>query len=182
MKLVVAELTHLARRAPEISQRSGVSVRVSICNYENLLSSALKRAIRLKEASAAPRVTTSRPSPPPPPADRDGDGGRRRGGQDPSASSPRRPVLNVFNAPSRATSSTKWSWPSRAVSPSSLGRTCPRPTTCARSAAAAHPRALKAGRAGRGLHGRRPRVRAGGPSPLAQAQQDVKAGQTRYRS
>src|SRR6266404_4819826 len=57
MKLVVAELTHLARRAPEISQRSGVSVRVSICNYENLLSSALKRAIRLKEASAAPRVT-----------------------------------------------------------------------------------------------------------------------------
>jgi magnesium chelatase subunit I len=57
MKLVVAELTHLARRAPEISQRSGVSVRVSICNYENLLSSALKRAIKLKEASAAPRVT-----------------------------------------------------------------------------------------------------------------------------
>ena len=57
MKLVVAELTHLARRAPEISQRSGVSVRVSICNYENLLSSALKRAIRLKEPSAAPRVT-----------------------------------------------------------------------------------------------------------------------------
>jgi magnesium chelatase subunit I len=57
MKQVVAELTHLARRAPEISQRSGVSVRVSICNYENLLSSALKRAIRLKEASAAPRVT-----------------------------------------------------------------------------------------------------------------------------
>src|SRR5256885_1722722 len=57
MKLVVAELTHLARRAPEISQRSGVSVRVSICNYENLLSGALKRAIKLKEASAAPRVT-----------------------------------------------------------------------------------------------------------------------------
>ncbi len=57
MKLVVAELTHLARRAPEISQRSGVSVRVSICNYENLLSSALKRAIRLKEKTAAPRVT-----------------------------------------------------------------------------------------------------------------------------
>jgi magnesium chelatase subunit I len=57
MKQVVAELTHLARRASEISQRSGVSVRVSICNYENLLSSALKRAIRLGEREAAPRVS-----------------------------------------------------------------------------------------------------------------------------
>src|SRR5881628_658934 len=57
MKQVVAELTHLARKATEISQRSGVSVRVSICNYENLVSSALKRAIRLGEADAAPRVS-----------------------------------------------------------------------------------------------------------------------------
>ena len=57
MKQVVAELTHLARLAPEISQRSGVSVRVSICNYENLLSNALKRAIRLGEEFAAPRVS-----------------------------------------------------------------------------------------------------------------------------
>src|SRR2546422_170019 len=57
MKQIVAELTHLARASSDISQRSGVSVRVSICNYENLLSSALKRAIRLKEPSAAPRVT-----------------------------------------------------------------------------------------------------------------------------
>src|SRR6266571_3729035 len=57
MKQVVAELTHLARKASEISQRSGVSVRVSICNYENLVSSALKRAIRLGETDAAPRVS-----------------------------------------------------------------------------------------------------------------------------
>jgi magnesium chelatase subunit I len=57
MKQVIAELTHLARKTSEISQRSGVSVRVSICNYENLLSSALKRAIRLGEAEAAPRVS-----------------------------------------------------------------------------------------------------------------------------
>src|SRR3989440_81150 len=57
MKQVVAELTHLARKATEISQRSGVSVRVSICNYENLVSSALKRAIRLGEAEATPRVS-----------------------------------------------------------------------------------------------------------------------------
>ena len=57
MKQIVAELTHLARRSSEISQRSGVSVRVSICNYENLLSSALKRAIRLGESVASPRVS-----------------------------------------------------------------------------------------------------------------------------
>src|SRR5437764_2656677 len=57
MKQIVAELTHLARKATEISQRSGVSVRVSICNYENLVSSALKRAIRLGEQDAAPRVS-----------------------------------------------------------------------------------------------------------------------------
>src|SRR5262249_5275716 len=57
MKRIVAELTHLARKSPEISQRSGVSVRVSICNYENLLSNALKRAIRLGESHVAPRLS-----------------------------------------------------------------------------------------------------------------------------
>jgi magnesium chelatase subunit I len=57
MKLVVAELTHQARRSPEISQRSGVSVRVSICNWENVLSSAVKRALRHGEDRAAPRVS-----------------------------------------------------------------------------------------------------------------------------
>jgi magnesium chelatase subunit I len=57
MRQVVAELTHLARRSNEISQRSGVSVRVSICNYENLISSALKRAVRLGETEAVPRVS-----------------------------------------------------------------------------------------------------------------------------
>ena len=57
MKQVVAELTHLARRSSDISQRSGVSVRVSICNNENLLSSALKRAIRLGEREVAPRLS-----------------------------------------------------------------------------------------------------------------------------
>ncbi len=54
---LVAELTHLARRSPEISQRSGVSVRVSVANLEILLASALKRAVRLGEPSGAPRVS-----------------------------------------------------------------------------------------------------------------------------
>jgi magnesium chelatase subunit I len=57
MKLVVAELTHQARRSSEISQRSGVSVRVSICNWENVLSNALRRALRHGEDRAAPRVS-----------------------------------------------------------------------------------------------------------------------------
>ncbi|HET7677587.1 MAG TPA: sigma 54-interacting transcriptional regulator, partial [Candidatus Limnocylindrales bacterium] len=54
---LVAELSHLARRSPEISQRSGVSVRVSITNLEALLANALKRAVRLGEPSGAPRVS-----------------------------------------------------------------------------------------------------------------------------
>jgi magnesium chelatase subunit I len=53
----VAEVTHLARKSPEISQRSGVSVRVSVANYENMLSSALRRAIRLREKQVAPRIS-----------------------------------------------------------------------------------------------------------------------------
>jgi magnesium chelatase subunit I len=57
MKQVLAELTHLARKSTEISQRSGVSVRVSIANYETLLANALRRAIRLGEAAAVPRVS-----------------------------------------------------------------------------------------------------------------------------
>jgi magnesium chelatase subunit I len=57
MEEVVAELTHLARRSPEISQRSGVSVRVSVANMEVLEAAALKRAVRLGEQVAAPRVS-----------------------------------------------------------------------------------------------------------------------------
>jgi magnesium chelatase subunit I len=57
MKEIVAEVTHLARRSPDISQRSGVSVRVSVSNYENLLSNSLRRAIILGEKASAPRVS-----------------------------------------------------------------------------------------------------------------------------
>jgi magnesium chelatase subunit I len=57
MKEVIAEITHLARRSPDISQRSGVSVRVSIANYENVVSNSLKRAIRLRERNVVPRIT-----------------------------------------------------------------------------------------------------------------------------
>jgi magnesium chelatase subunit I len=57
MKEVIAEITQLARRSNDISQRSGVSVRVSISNFENVLSNATRRALRLKERHAAPRVS-----------------------------------------------------------------------------------------------------------------------------
>src|SRR5205807_2723982 len=56
MKEIIAEITHLARKSPDISQRSGVSVRVSIANYENVVSNALKRAVRLGEGCVVPRV------------------------------------------------------------------------------------------------------------------------------
>ncbi len=54
---LIAELTQLARRSPEVSQRSGVSVRVSIANLETISASAIKRAVRLGEKQAAPRVS-----------------------------------------------------------------------------------------------------------------------------
>src|SRR3981081_1561843 len=57
MKEIVAEMTHLARRSPHISQSSGVSVRMSIGNYENLTSNAVRRAVRLGEALAVPRIS-----------------------------------------------------------------------------------------------------------------------------
>jgi magnesium chelatase subunit I len=57
MKEVVAEITRLARRSPDVNQRSGVSVRASIADYESLLANALRRAIRLGESEVVPRVT-----------------------------------------------------------------------------------------------------------------------------
>jgi magnesium chelatase subunit I len=57
MKEIVAELSQLARRSSEVSQRSGVSVRVSIANAETLAAAALKRAVRLDEPTASPRIS-----------------------------------------------------------------------------------------------------------------------------
>src|SRR5437764_5927020 len=57
MKEVIAQITQLARHSNDISERSGVSVRVSVSNFENVLSSASRRALRLKERHVAPRVS-----------------------------------------------------------------------------------------------------------------------------
>jgi len=57
MKEIVAEVTHLGRKSPDINQRSGVSVRVSIANYETMLSNAIRRAVSLGEKLAVPRIS-----------------------------------------------------------------------------------------------------------------------------
>jgi magnesium chelatase subunit I len=57
MKEIVAEVTRLARRSPDINQRSGVSVRASIADYEALLANAFRRAIRLNEKEIVPRIS-----------------------------------------------------------------------------------------------------------------------------
>jgi len=57
MKEIVAEITRLARRSPDVNQRSGVSVRASVANYEAMLANALRRAIRLGEETVVPRIS-----------------------------------------------------------------------------------------------------------------------------
>ena len=57
MAEIVATLSHLARSSPHVNQRSGVSVRLSIANYETLVANAARRALRLGEKDAVPRVS-----------------------------------------------------------------------------------------------------------------------------
>jgi magnesium chelatase subunit I len=57
MAEVVAELSQLARQSPHVNQRSGVSVRLSISNQETLAANAMRRALRLGEPDAVPRVS-----------------------------------------------------------------------------------------------------------------------------
>jgi magnesium chelatase subunit I len=57
MEEVIAELTFQARSSPDVNQASGVSVRLSIANYETLAANALRRALRVGESVAVPRVS-----------------------------------------------------------------------------------------------------------------------------
>jgi magnesium chelatase subunit I len=57
MREIVGEITFQARQSPDVNQASGVSVRMSIANYETLLASALRRALRTGEAEAVPRIS-----------------------------------------------------------------------------------------------------------------------------
>lgn len=57
MTEIVAELTHAARSSPHVSQRSGVSVRLSISNFETLVANAARRTLRSGGAHVVPRAT-----------------------------------------------------------------------------------------------------------------------------
>jgi magnesium chelatase subunit I len=57
MKEILGNLTFEARKSNEINQASGVSVRVTINNYESLVSNAEKRALRCKETDIVPRIS-----------------------------------------------------------------------------------------------------------------------------
>lgn len=52
---VVEEVVRLARTSPHVNQASGVSVRMSIANYENLVSNAERRALLTGETPAVAR-------------------------------------------------------------------------------------------------------------------------------
>lgn len=57
MKEIVEETSRLARSSPHINQASGVSVRMSIANFENMVSNAERRSVLLEE-----RRPVARPS------------------------------------------------------------------------------------------------------------------------
>src|SRR6202453_94539 len=54
---IVARVSHVARKSHVISQSSGVSVRLSIANYEIVIANALRRTLRTHDSSVAPRVS-----------------------------------------------------------------------------------------------------------------------------
>ena len=57
MTEIVAAVSQQARRSPHINQRSGVSVRMSIANYETMVANATRRALRNDEDEVVPRVS-----------------------------------------------------------------------------------------------------------------------------
>jgi magnesium chelatase subunit I len=56
LALVVATISQLARDNAHVNQRSGVSVRLSVSNYEALAANALRRGLRAGERSIVARV------------------------------------------------------------------------------------------------------------------------------
>jgi magnesium chelatase subunit I len=57
VKEIVEEVSRLARTSPHVNQQSGVSVRMSIANLENLVSNAERRALSNGEECIVPRVS-----------------------------------------------------------------------------------------------------------------------------
>ncbi|MGE3316822.1 MAG: magnesium chelatase, partial [Planctomycetaceae bacterium] len=57
MQEIVEETSRLARTSPHVNQASGVSVRMSIANYENMISNAERRSILLQEPAPVARIS-----------------------------------------------------------------------------------------------------------------------------
>ena len=57
MAEIVATLSQLARQSPQVNQRSGVSVRLGVANYETLVAAAARRALRTGQDEAVTRVS-----------------------------------------------------------------------------------------------------------------------------
>ncbi len=57
LKDILAQITFEARASNEINQSSGVSVRVTINNFESVISNAEKRAVRNGENEIVPRIS-----------------------------------------------------------------------------------------------------------------------------
>ena len=57
VKEIVEEVSRLARSSPHVNQQSGVSVRMSIANLENVVSNAERRSIAHRERCIIPRVS-----------------------------------------------------------------------------------------------------------------------------
>ena len=57
MSMIVATVTHAARESSHINQRSGVSVRVTVANYEALIAGAVRRTLLNNETEVIPRIS-----------------------------------------------------------------------------------------------------------------------------
>src|SRR5690606_38755047 len=57
MAEIVASLSHLARQSPQVNQRSGVSVRLTVSNLETLVANAARRSLLQGEDVVVPRVS-----------------------------------------------------------------------------------------------------------------------------
>lgn len=57
MRELIASISHVARSHPEVSDRSGVSVRMTIADYEAMVANSQRRAIIAGQAMAVPSIT-----------------------------------------------------------------------------------------------------------------------------
>ncbi len=57
MREIITEVSHHARKSPDVSQRSGVSVRTTIANLEAVIANAQRRSIVQREPQAVPRIS-----------------------------------------------------------------------------------------------------------------------------